>query len=341
MLKVLFLQSGDILHNLLRSLRQARKSRIAVAFLSIDGYQELANTLRDVLVRGENVEFVVGISIYHNTDWEALDELVHLQNAFDNLEVRYYYNEGFHPKLFMFERRNSLKVIIGSSNLTSAGLKKNIEANVLLEGDVDEPVFRRIDLFFDNLFSDAYPLSKNVVLRYKSSYLKSQNVRRRAHIDLRKTPLPSTSQLDTIRQVRDRHNGIAYWKVAPGRDAWLWLYLKSKIDPKGRGFVAVGWAELGDLRYLLDEPKGVFKEEVERLAEPTSYVKSPNYVARQFWMFCRLIQVGDIVVAYSNRHIYAIGKIASKYYYKKGTSDEERWYPHRRDVHWVTILKRS
>lgn len=99
----------------------------------------------------------------------------------------------------------------------------------------------------------------------------------------------------------------------------------------------MGWAELGDLRYLLDEPERVFKKKVERLAEPIDYVKSPKYVARQFWMFCRQIQVGDVVIAYSNRHIYGIGKIASKYYYKMGASDEERWYPHRRDVHWIKI----
>ena len=42
-------------------------------------------------------------------------------------------------------------------------------------------------------------------------------------------------------------------------------------------------------------------------------------------MFGRQIQVGDVVVAYSHRHIYAIANIASKYSYQKGTSDEERW----------------
>ena len=336
--EVLFLQSGNILSKLLQGLKQAQRSRIAVAFLSKDGYQELSDTLRDVLADGRNVEFVVGISRYHNTDWKALEELVHLQNAFPNLETRYYYHEGFHPKLFIFERGNNLKVIIGSSNLTSAGLKKNIEANVLLEGEVDEPVFKRIDLFFDNLLRDASLLNEYVVRRYRSSYLRFKNFqRRRAPMGLRRTPLPSTSQLDTVHEVRSRHTGLAYWKVAPGRNAWLWPYLKSQIDSKGRGFVAVGWAELGDLRYLLDEPEEIFKQEVERLAEPLEYVKSPKYVARQFWMFCRQIQVGDVVVAYSKRHIYAIGNIVSEYYCKKGTSDEERWYPHRRDVQWVAI----
>ena len=337
MLKVLFLQSGNILSKLLRALKQAQKSRIAVAFLSIDGYQELAYALRDVLANGRNVEFVVGISRYHNTDWEALEKLVHLQDAFPNLHVRYYYHEGFHPKLFIFEIGNNLNVIIGSSNLTSAGLKKNIEANVLLKGDVDEPVFRRIDLFFDNLFRVASLLNENVVRRYKSSYLRFKNIQRRIPIGLKKTPLPSTSQLDTTHQVRNRHSGLAYWKVAPGRGAWLWPYLKSQIDSKGRGFVAVGWAELGDLGYLLGKSEEIFKKEVGRLAEPIDYVKSPKYVARQFWMFCRQIQVGDVVVAYSKRHIYAIGNIVSEYYCKKGTSDEERWYPHRRDVQWVAI----
>lgn len=74
-----------------------------------------------------------------------------------------------------------------------------------------------------------------------------------------------------------------------------------------------------------------------RLAEPIDYVHDPKYVARQFWMFCREIKVGDVVVAYSRKHIYAIGNITSDYYHRTGTSDEERWHPHRRDVRWVTI----
>lgn len=189
---VSFLQSGNILFELLQSLEQARKSRIAVAFLSVNGYRELDYALRMVLTKGRNIKFVVGISRYHNTDWEALEKLVHLQNSFPNLEVKYYYNEGFHPKLFIFERGRNLKVIVGSSNLTSAGLTKNIEANVLLEGADDEPVFRCIDLFFENLFRDASPLNKTVVRKYKSSYLKSKNAQRGVRMGLKKTPLPST-----------------------------------------------------------------------------------------------------------------------------------------------------
>ena len=335
--EVSFLQSGNVLSKILQCLRQSQVSRIAVAFLSIDGYQELADTIRDVLADGRHVEFVVGISRYHNTDWKALEKLVRLSNAFPSLEVRYYHNEGFHPKLFIFQGRKDLKIIVGSSNLTSAGLKKNIEANVLLEGGVDEPVFKSIDLFFDNLFKGASLLDEYVVRRYKSSYLKFDNFQRRVRVGLRRTPLPSTSQLDTVREVRRRHRGFAYWKVAPGKNAWLWPYLKNQIDSEGKGFVVVGWAELGDLGYLLNESKETFKKEVERLAEPVDYVRSPKYVARQFWMFCREIQVGDVIVAYSRRHIYAIGNITSTYYYRTGTSDEERWYPHRRNVHWIAI----
>jgi len=335
--EVRFLQSGNVLPKLLECLRQSQVSRIAVAFLSTDGYQELAGTLRDVLADGRHIKFVVGISRYHNTDWEALEKLVHLSGTFPSLEVRYYNNEGFHPKLFIFEKDKNRKVIVGSSNLTSAGLKKNIEANVLLDGEVDEPLFKNIDLFFDNVFNGASLLDEYVVRQYKSSYLEFDNFQRRVRIGLRKTSLPSTSQFDTVNEVRLHHSGLAYWKVAPGKDAWLWPYLKSQIDSEGNGFVAIGWAELGDLRYLLHESEGNFRKEVEQLAEPLDYVGDPIYVARQFWMFCKEIKVGDVVVAYSRKHIYAIGNITSEYYYRTGTSDEERWHPHRRKVHWVTI----
>jgi HKD family nuclease len=335
--EVSFLQSGNVLSKILQYLRRSQVTRIAVAFLSIDGYQELADTLYDVLADGRRVKFVVGISRYHSTNWEALEKLVRLSNTFPSLEIRYYNNEGFHPKIFIFEEGNNLKVIVGSSNLTSAGLKKNIEANVLLDGEADEPFFGNIDLFFDNLFKRASLLDEYVVRQYKSSYLKFDHFQQRVSMGLKKTALPSTSQLDTVSEVRRHHNGLAYWKVAPGEDAWLWPYLKSQISTEGNSFVAIGWAELGDLEYLQHESEENFKREVERLAEPLDYVKDPKYVARQFWMFCREIKVGDIVVAYSRKHIYAIGNITSEYYHRTGTSDEERLYPHRRKVHLVTI----
>ena len=339
--KVTFLQSGNVLSKILQYLRRSEDTRIAVAFLSIDGYQELADALYDVLADGRSVKFVVGISRYHNTDWEALEKLVHLSSIFPHFRVRYYNNEGFHPKMFIFEEDKSLRVIVGSSNLTSAGLKKNIEANVLLEGDVNEPFFESINLFFDNLFERASLLDGYVVQQYKLSYLKFDHFQQRVSMGLRKTPLPSTSQLDTVGEVRRRHNGLAYWKVAPGEDAWLWPYLKGQISTTGNGFVAIGWAELRDLEYLQHESEENFKREVERLAEPIDYVKDPKYVARQFWMFCREIKVEDIVVAYSRKHIYAIGNITSEYYHRTGTSDEERLYPHKRKAHWVTIPEKS
>ncbi|MEM2110740.1 MAG: phospholipase D-like domain-containing protein [Candidatus Bathyarchaeia archaeon] len=326
-----------MLSKILQFLGQPEDTRVAVAFLSIDGYQELANTLRNVLSRGRHVKFIVGISRYHSTDWEALEKLLHLSKVFPNLEVKYYNNEGFHPKIFIFKDDNSLKVIVGSSNLTSAGLTKNVEANVLLDGEINEPIFGNISLFFDNLFKSASLLNDSVVRQYKSSYLKFNHFQRRASMRLGKTPLPSTSQLDTVREVRQRHDGLAYWKVAPGRDARLWSHLKSQINSQGNGFVAIGWPELDDLSYLQHKPEEIFKREIERRAETLDYVKDPKYVARQFWMFCREIKVGDIVVAYSRKHIYAIGNITSEYYHRTGTSDKERLYPHRRKVHWITI----
>ncbi len=45
----------------------------------------------------------------------------------------------FHPKIYMSRNSNEARLVVGSSNLTIAGLCTNVEASLLLELDLDEP----------------------------------------------------------------------------------------------------------------------------------------------------------------------------------------------------------
>jgi predicted RNA-binding Zn-ribbon protein involved in translation (DUF1610 family) len=71
----------------------------------------------------------------------------------NRLQIRYFDKLGFHPKLLIFKGKNQIAVILGSSNLTSGGLSRNIEANVLLASGIPEygPI-KDIVEYFDSIW---------------------------------------------------------------------------------------------------------------------------------------------------------------------------------------------
>ena len=51
--------------------------------------------------------------------------------------------ENFHPKVSYFLRNSEgALAIVGSSNLSEAGLTSNIEANIVLQGRPHKPIFK-------------------------------------------------------------------------------------------------------------------------------------------------------------------------------------------------------
>ncbi len=119
-------------------LPRARRARMAVAFVKYSGLQLLDPFLDTCLTQGGNVEFIVGLD-FHTTDAESLQAMMKRASAFASQFKFYCYSAptdratAYHPKLYLFDEDESIKSIIGSSNLTRGGLIKNIEVNAVLE----------------------------------------------------------------------------------------------------------------------------------------------------------------------------------------------------------------
>lgn len=77
--------------------------------------------------------------------------LGHLHSG--RLEVRRYEKQFLHAKAFVF-RVHGGGLIAGSSNLTYAGLRGNLELNL---GHYEDPVVGRVEQWFDELWADAVP----------------------------------------------------------------------------------------------------------------------------------------------------------------------------------------
>lgn len=102
-----------------------------VAFASISGVKMLQPFLKKAKSKYDHIRFYIGVD-NRGTSKEALESLLN-----QNIDTYIYYDKRnyvtYHPKLFIFEGTTFTRVIIGSSNLTSSGLKSNLEASIQLD----------------------------------------------------------------------------------------------------------------------------------------------------------------------------------------------------------------
>lgn len=100
------------------------------AFASEAGIYGLSDHINSAKKNFKNLTIIVGID-QGGTSKEALEEILSL-----NIESYIFYqkeNPIFHPKFYLFEGINDVKIILGSSNLTGTGLFTNIESSLLIE----------------------------------------------------------------------------------------------------------------------------------------------------------------------------------------------------------------
>jgi len=134
-----------------------------------------------------------------NTSQEGLQDLLSLSES-GSAETFIYHNEyavTFHPKLYLFTGKQSARLIIGSNNLTEAGLFSNTEAGLQVDAGVDDALIveartalaswrdpseglaKKLDLIFLNdLITEGYVLSEaNLRRRRQQSMAASHGLR--------------------------------------------------------------------------------------------------------------------------------------------------------------------
>ena len=132
--------------------------KISVAFITKNGLVSLLQTLKTL--EEKNIPGQVLTTNYLNfSEPKALEQL----NQFKNIDLRMYDVEGkesgFHTKGYIFKKDEIYRIIIGSSNLTSAALTSNKEWNTKLVSTKDGEIAREILAEFDELWNSKYSKS--------------------------------------------------------------------------------------------------------------------------------------------------------------------------------------
>ncbi len=131
--------------------------QISVAFITMSGITPLLQTLKELEKRGIKGE-ILTTNYLNFSEPKALKKL----NELSNITLKMYdveaADEGFHTKGYIFRKDEIYRIIIGSSNITSAALTSNREWNTKLISTEQGEMTKEIIAEFNELWNSKYAL---------------------------------------------------------------------------------------------------------------------------------------------------------------------------------------
>ena len=131
--------------------------QISVAFITMGGVTPLLQTLKELEKKGVKGQ-ILTTNYLNFSEPKALEKL----NILKNITLKMYDVEaagnGFHTKGYIFKKDEIYRIIIGSSNMTSAALTVNKEWNTKLVSTENGEVAEKIVEEFHNLWNSEYAL---------------------------------------------------------------------------------------------------------------------------------------------------------------------------------------
>lgn len=159
-----------VLSSIEDELLRCDKFQISVAFITLGGITPLLQTLKEL--EKKNVPGEILTTNYLSfSEPKALEKL----NGLSNITLKMYdvqeAGEGFHTKGYIFKTDEVYRIIIGSSNITSAALTRNQEWNTKLVSTEQGEMAKEIVAEFNRLWNSEYALEFNEFYEnYKEQY---------------------------------------------------------------------------------------------------------------------------------------------------------------------------
>ena len=131
--------------------------QISVAFITLGGVTPLLQTLKELEKKGVKGQ-ILTTNYLNFSEPRALEKL----NGLKNITLKMYDVEaagnGFHTKGYIFKKEEIYRIIIGSSNMTSAALTVNKEWNTKLISTESGEIAEEIVDEFQNLWNSEYAI---------------------------------------------------------------------------------------------------------------------------------------------------------------------------------------
>jgi len=167
---------------------------IATAYLTEDGIKAIEREL----LQKNSIKILCGV---HGciSDLSALNKLISKSN--DRIAGRVFLGSNvFHPKLFLFQNRDTATLLVGSSNLTGSGLQSNEEVFMECVGSLSSQPIVDALAYFNNLWNtNSAPVDKYLLAHPDYSVRRSQNnnltEEQKQKLDLLKKEVVSVSEI--------------------------------------------------------------------------------------------------------------------------------------------------
>jgi HKD family nuclease len=141
--------------------------RAAVAFAKTSGnYEDLLRAMLGFAKGGGKIDLTFGADTFSGeadgSDYEAIRELLATLGNEPTVRIFLYHEKGrtFHPKVYLLANQDEKRalIVVGSSNWSTGGLWKNVEANVILRLDLSKKehmaCLEQVQQCFDNYWME-------------------------------------------------------------------------------------------------------------------------------------------------------------------------------------------
>ena len=147
-------KDGDVVYTHLREmLRESKRCDLAAPFFT------LADPILEVAGKGKKIRLLVEINGI--TSLDELDDVL----GKTGIKVKYF-EKNFHAKIYVFDTT----VLLGSANLTGAGLNTNREAVIKLCQEENPDAIKQVSNLFNELWRQAKPLTKEKLVEFEERH---------------------------------------------------------------------------------------------------------------------------------------------------------------------------
>lgn len=91
---------------------------------------------------------------------------------YENIEVKIFEGKGFHPKGYIFHKKDQTDIMIGSSNLTQNALAVNQEWNLFFSSNTQKDIVLKVEEEFDKQWKQSISLTEEWIEEYQKVYVK-------------------------------------------------------------------------------------------------------------------------------------------------------------------------
>ena len=163
------------------AISEARKVKLAVAFLKYSGFSLIEQSLDKCIVNDGEIEFLAGLD-FRTTEPKVLRMLRQLSDSGYPIKCYCFSDPSigdtpvYHPKLYLLMNNEKATISVGSSNLTGGGLRKNVEVNAIIIADLKEEIVSDIYGLYNRLKfqQKRFEPSLEYIERYEEVYERVQ-----------------------------------------------------------------------------------------------------------------------------------------------------------------------